>query len=58
MMSMHYSTEAVHPVPEVHLDDTHLNGKGQAQLKGLPADFENIFSYHSHDCAKNQPDYT
>lgn len=46
------STETVHPAPEVHLEDTHLNAEEQAQLKTLLTEFANIFSSHSHDYGK------
>lgn len=46
------STETVHPAPEVHLEDTHLNAEEQAQLKTLLTEFANIFSLHSHDYGK------
>ncbi len=45
-------TEAVHPMPEVHLEDTQLNADKQAQLKSLLTEFTDIFSSHSHDYGK------
>ncbi len=45
-------TEAVHPMPEVHLEDTQLNADEQAQLKSLVTEFADIFSSHSHDYGK------
>ncbi len=45
-------TEAVHPMPEVHLEDTQLNADKQAQLKSLLTEFADIFSSHSHDYGK------
>jgi len=39
-------------VPDVHLEDTHLNAEEQAQLKTLLTEFSNIFSSHPHDYGK------
>lgn len=35
------STEAVHPVPDVHLENTNLNAEEQVQLKSLLTEFAN-----------------
>lgn len=45
-------TETVHPRPNVHLEDAHLNAAEQAQLKSLLTEFADIFSAHSYDYGK------
>lgn len=38
------STEGVHPVPDVHLENTNLNAEEQVQLKSLLTEFAKILA--------------